>query len=382
MRRDLFTEDHEAFRQLAKDFIEKEVVPDYPLWEKAGRMPRAAFEKLGNLGMMGMAIPEEYGGSGQSDYRYNVVLQEESARALVTLSTVRTQLEVILPYFLHYANTEQRQRWFPGLAAGTLLTAVAMTEPGTGSDLAGVKTTAVRDGDSYIVNGAKTFITGGMQADLVIVVARTSTDPENRRKGLSLLVVEDGMAGFTRGRELDKMGCKVQDTAELSFVDVRVPAANLLGSEGEAFSYLGHNLAQERLTVAVGSVAQARSAISAAIAYTKDRKAFGTPVASFQNTKFELAACSTEVEAAQAMLDRAVSLHVEAELSGADAARVKLFCTEMQARVVDRCLQLFGGYGYMMEYPIARLYTDARVARIYAGTSEVMKVIIAKSLGL
>ncbi|CAN5579140.1 acyl-CoA dehydrogenase family protein [soil metagenome] len=382
MRRDLFTEDHEAFRQLAKDFIDKEVVPDYPLWEKAGRMPRTAFEKLGNLGMMGMAIPEEYGGSGQPDYRYNVVLQEESARALVTLSTVRTQLEVILPYFLHYANEEQRQRWFPGLAAGTLLTAVAMTEPGTGSDLAGVKTTAVRDGDSYVVNGAKTFITGGMQSDLVIVVARTSTDPENRRKGLSLLVVEDGMPGFTRGRELDKMGCKVQDTAELSFVDVRVPATNLLGDEGEAFRYLGHNLAQERLTVAVGSVAQARSAITAAIGYTKDRKAFGTPVSSFQNTKFELAACSTEVEAAQAMLDRAVGLHVDGELSGADAARVKLFCTEMQARVVDRCLQLFGGYGYMMEYPIARLYTDARVARIYAGTSEVMKVIIAKSLGL
>jgi acyl-CoA dehydrogenase len=382
MRRDLFTEDHEAFRQLAKDFIDKEVVPDYPLWEKAGRMPRTAFEKLGNLGMMGMAIPEEYGGSGQPDYRYNVVLQEEAARALVTLSTVRTQLEVILPYFLHYANEEQRQRWFPGLAAGTLLTAVAMTEPGTGSDLAGVKTTAVRDGDSYVVNGAKTFITGGMQSDLVIVVARTSTDPENRRKGLSLLVVEDGMPGFTRGRELDKMGCKVQDTAELSFVDVRVPATNLLGDEGEAFRYLGHNLAQERLTVAVGSVAQARSAITAAIGYTKDRKAFGTPVSSFQNTKFELAACSTEVEAAQAMLDRAVALHVDGELSGADAARVKLFCTEMQARVVDRCLQLFGGYGYMMEYPIARLYTDARVARIYAGTSEVMKVIIAKSLGL
>jgi acyl-CoA dehydrogenase len=382
VRRDLFTEDHEAFRQLAKDFIEKEVVPDYPLWEKAGRMPREAFEKLGNLGMMGMAIPEEYGGSGQPDYRYNVVLQEEAARALVTLSTVRTQLEVILPYFLHYANDEQRKRWFPGLAAGTLLTAVAMTEPGTGSDLAGVKTTAVRDGDTYVVNGAKTFITGGMQSDLTIVVARTSTDPENRRRGLSLLVVEEGMAGFTRGRELDKMGCKVQDTAELSFVDVRVPAANLLGEEGEAFKYLGHNLAQERLTVAVGSVAQARSAIDAAIGYTKDRKAFGTPVASFQNTKFELAACSTDVEAAQAMLDRAVALHVEGELSGADAARVKLFCTEVQARVVDRCLQLFGGYGYMMEYPIARLYTDARVARIYAGTSEVMKVIIAKSLGL
>ena len=215
--------------------------------------------------------------AGMPDYRYNVVMQEEAARALVTLSTVRTQLEVILPYFLHYANAEQRDRWFPGLAAGTLLTAIAMTEPGTGSDLAGMRTTAVRDGDDYIVNGAKTFITGGMQADLVIVVARTATDPDNRRKGLTLLVVEDGMPGFTRGRELEKMGCKVQDTAELSFVDVRVPAANVLGEEGEAFGYLGHNLPQERLTVAVGSVSQARSAIAAAIDYTKNRKAFGTP---------------------------------------------------------------------------------------------------------
>ncbi|KGI69174.1 acyl-CoA dehydrogenase family protein [Mycolicibacterium rufum] len=385
MRRDLFTEDHEAFRELARDFVEKEVVPHYPQWEKGGRMPREVFEQMGALGMLGVAIPEEYGGGGVPDYRYNVVLQEEAARALVTLSTVRTQLEVILPYFLHYANAEQRARWFPGLAAGTLLTAIAMTEPGTGSDLAGMRTTAVRDGSGngdFIVNGAKTFITGGMQADLVIVVARTSTDPDNRRKGLTLLVVEDGMDGFTRGRELEKMGCKVQDTAELSFVDVRVPAANVLGEVDEAFGYLGHNLAQERLTVAVGSVAQARSAIAAAIDYTQNRTAFGTPVASFQNTKFELAACSTEVEAAQAMLDRAVALHVEEELSGADAARVKLFCTEVQQRVVDRCLQLFGGYGYMTEYPIARLYTDARVARIYAGTSEVMKVIIAKSLGL
>ncbi len=327
MRRTLFTEDHEAFRELARDFIEKEVVPAYPQWEKAGRMPREAFAKLGETGIMGITLPEEYGGGGQHDYRYNVVLQEEAARALVTLSTVRTQLEVILPYFLHYANDEQRQRWFPGLAAGTLLTAVAMTEPGTGSDLAGVRTTARLEGDEYILNGAKTFITGGMQADLVIVVARTSTDPDNRRKGLTLLVVEDGMAGFERGRELEKMGCKVQDTAELSFTDVRVPIANRLGEEGEAFSYLGHNLAQERLTVAVGSVAQARSAIGAAIEYTKTRKAFGTPVASFQNTKFELAACSTEVEAAQAMLDAAVAEHVTGDLSGADAARVKLFCT-------------------------------------------------------
>jgi len=382
MRRDLFTQDHEAFRELARDFIEKHVVPEYPKWEKAGRMPREVFAHLGSLGMLGVAIPEEYGGGGTDDYRYNVVLQEEAARALVTLSTVRTQLEVILPYFLHYTNDEQRARWFPGMAAGTLLTAIAMTEPGTGSDLAGMRTTAVRDGEDYILNGAKTFITGGIQADLVIVVARTSTDPDNRRAGLTLLVVEDGMPGFERGRELDKMGCKVQDTAELSFTDVRVPVANRLGEEGEAFRYLGHNLAQERLTVAVGSVAQARSALAATIDYVKGRNVFGSPVASFQNTKFELAAVSTEIEAAQCLLDKAVAEHVEGVLSAADAARTKLFCTEMQARVIDRCLQLFGGYGYMMEYPIARLYTDARVARIYAGTSEVMKMIIAKSLGL
>jgi acyl-CoA dehydrogenase len=367
---------------LARDFIEKKIVPEYAAWEKAGRMPREIFAQLGALGLLGIAIPEEFGGAGLRDYRYNVILQEEAARALVTLSTVRTQLDVILPYFLEYANDEQRRRWFPGLADGTLLSAIAMTEPGTGSDLAGVATTAVRDGDAYVLNGAKTFITGGLLADLVIVVARTSTDPDNRRAGLSLLVVENGMAGFERGRVLDKMGCKVQDTVELSFDDVRVPVANLLGREGEAFSYLGSNLPQERMTVAVGSIAQARAAVTTTIEYVKERKAFGKPVASFQNTKFELAAMSAEIEAGQAMIDRAVLDLVDGELSGPDAARVKLFCTEVQARVVDRCLQLFGGYGYMTEYPIARLYTDARVARIYAGTSEVMKVIIAKSLGL
>ncbi|MEV6658205.1 acyl-CoA dehydrogenase family protein [Nocardia fluminea] len=382
MRRDIYTEDHEAFRGLAREFIDKEIAPHYAEWEKAGQMPREVFEKLGALGILGVAVPPEYGGAGLRDYRYNAVLQEEAARALVTLSTVRTQLDVILPYFLEYADEWQRERWFPGLADGTLLTAIAMTEPGTGSDLAGMRTYAVRDGEDYLLSGAKTFITGGLLADLVIVVARTSTDPGNRRAGLTLLVVEDGMPGFERGRVLDKMGCKVQDTVELSFDAVRVPVANRLGAEGEAFGYLGNNLSQERMTVAVGSVAQARAAIAATIDYVKERKAFGTPVASFQNTKFELAAMSAEVEAAQAMVDRAVLDLVEGELSGADAARVKLFTTETQGRVVDRCLQLFGGYGYMSEYPIARLYTDARVARIYAGTSEVMKVIIAKSLGL
>ncbi|MFG3618740.1 acyl-CoA dehydrogenase family protein [Nocardia sp. NPDC047654] len=382
MRRELFTADHEAFRQLVRDFVEKRIVPDYSVWEKDGRMPREIFTEMGELGLLGFAVPEEHGGAGIRDYRYNVILQEEAARALVTLGTVRTQLDVILPYLLEYADAAQRRRWFPGLASGQSLTAIAMTEPGTGSDLAGMRTSAVRDGDDYVLNGAKTFITGGLLADLVIVVARTSTDPDNRRAGLTLLVVEDGMPGFTRGRMLEKMGCKVQDTMELSFHDVRVPVANRLGAEGAAFGYLGHNLPQERLTVAVGSVAQARAAITATVDYTKQRKAFGTPVASFQNTKFELAAMSAEVEAAQTMVDRAVLDLVEGVLSGADAARVKLFCTEVQARVVDRCLQLFGGYGYMMEYPIARLYTDARVARIYAGTSEVMKMIVARDLGL
>ncbi|WP_327100708.1 acyl-CoA dehydrogenase family protein [Nocardia vinacea] len=382
MRRDIFTPDHEAFRQLAREFIDKEVVPHYPDWERAGQMPREIFERMGELGLLGTAIPEEYGGGGMRDYRFNAVLQEEAYRALVTLSTVRTQIDVILPYFLEYADAEQRDRWFPGLAGGKLLTAIAMTEPGTGSDLAGVRTTAVRDGEEYILNGAKTFITGGLLADLVIVVARTSSDPDNRRAGLSLIVVESGRAGFTKGRVLDKLGCKVQDTVELAFDNVRVPVANRLGAEGQAFAYLGHNLAQERITVAVGSVAQARSAITATIEYVQQRKVFGQPVAAYQNTKFELAALSTEVEAAQTMVDRAVLELVEGQLSGADAARVKLFCTEVQARVVDRCLQLFGGYGYMTEYPIARLYADARVARIYAGTSEVMKMIIAKSLGL
>ncbi|MEV0711964.1 MULTISPECIES: acyl-CoA dehydrogenase family protein [Nocardia] len=382
MRRDLFTEDHEAFRQLVRGFIEKQIAPNYAQWEKDGQMPREIFREMGGLGILGFALPEEYGGGGSRDYRYNVILQEEAARALVTLGTVRTQLDVILPYFLEYADAAQRERWFPGMVNGDLLTAVAMTEPGTGSDLAGMRSTAVRDGDHYILNGAKTFITGGLLADLVIVVARTSTDPDNRRAGLTLLVVEGGMPGFTRGRMLEKMGCKVQDTMELSFEDVRVPVENRLGEEGAAFGYLGHNLPQERMTVAVGSVAQARAAINATIEYTRERKAFGTPVSSFQNTKFELAAMSAEVEAAQTMIDRAVADLVDGELSGADAARTKLFCTEVQARVVDRCLQLFGGYGYMMEYPIARLYTDARVARIYAGTSEVMKMIIARDLGV
>ncbi|WP_163506518.1 acyl-CoA dehydrogenase family protein [Fodinicola acaciae] len=382
MRRTLFNQDHEDFRMLVREFLAREVEPVYERWRRAGLVPRELFTELGKLGIIGTAIPETYGGGGQDDYRFNVVIQEETARAGVTLGGLRTHLDVVLPYFLSLANEEQRDRWFARLARGELYTAIAMSEPGAGSDLAGITTKAVRAGDHFVLNGAKTFITGGQHADLVIAVARTGTDPDNRRSGLSLLVVEKGMHGYTVGRKLEKLGLTVQDTVELSFTDVRVPAANLLGDEGAAFTHLTSNLAQERLAIAVGAVAQARAAVDQTIAYVRDRRVFGKPVADFQNTKFELAAMATELAAGQAMLDAAVAAHVNRELSAVDAAKTKLFCTEMQGRVVDCCLQLHGGYGYILEYPIARLYADARVSRIYGGTSEVMKTIISKSLGL
>ncbi|WP_319447715.1 MULTISPECIES: acyl-CoA dehydrogenase family protein [unclassified Mycobacterium] len=382
MRRTLFGEEHAAFRDSLRTYLARKVVPAYPNWLAQERVPRSFFAEIAQLGVQGMAFDAAYGGAGIHDYRYNVVVQEEAARAQVTLGTLRTQTDVIAPYFLEYCNAEQRDRWFPGLVSGELLTAIAMTEPGTGSDLAGVRTRAVRDGDSYVINGAKTFITGGGLADLVIVLARTGDASEDRRAGMSLIVVEAGTPGFEKGRHLPKLGLQVQDTVELSFTDVRVPVANRLGEEDVAFSYLGHNLAQERLAIAVGAMAQARSAVELTVEYVSNRELFGTTVAHFQNTKFELASMSAEVEAAQTMIDRAVLDLVDGELGQADAARTKLFVTEMQGRVVDRCLQLFGGYGYITDLPIARLYADARVSRIYGGTSEVMKTIIAKSLGL
>ena len=367
---------------MVRNYLEREVVPVYPQWEEAGIVPKEFFKHFGTTGVMGMNMPEEYGGGGQTDYTYNVVLQEETARLCVTLGPLRTHLDVILPYFRRYANAEQQSRWFPKISTGEFLTAIAMSEPDAGSDLAGVRTSAERDGDEYVINGAKTFITGGHLADLVIVLARTRTNPDDRRDGLTLIVVEDGMPGFLKGRKLKKMGLLAQDTAELSFSDVRVPVANRLGEENAAFSYLAHNLPQERLAIAVGSVAQSRSALNLALEYVKNRVIFGKPVSDFQNTKFELASVVADVEAAEATLDRAVTKLVEGDLDPVDAAKVKLFCTEIQGRIVDRCLQLFGGYGYMSEYPISRLYADARVSRIYGGTSEVMKLIISKSLNL
>ena len=382
MRRRLYEPEHEEFRQLVRKVIEREVTPFHDQWRADGIVPRDLFRTLGAVGVMGFAVPEEFGGGGTGDYRYNVVVQEEAARAVVTLGGLRTHLDIVVPYFLALADTAQRARWFPGLATGELYTAIAMSEPGVGSDLAGISTTARRDGRHYIVDGAKTFITGGELADLVVVVVRTGRDPADRRAGLSLLVVEKGTPGFTVGRRLHKIGLATQDTVELAFDAVRVPAANLLGEEGSGFAALTRNLAQERLAIAVGSVAQATTAHEQTVRYVRDRTVFGRPLGQFQNTKFELAAMAAELEAGQALLDAAVLAHLDGELTPADAAKVKLFCTEMQGRVVDRCLQLHGGYGYVTEYPIARMYADARVTRIYGGTSEVLKTIISKSLGL
>jgi acyl-CoA dehydrogenase len=382
VRRTLFTDEHEDFRRMFRDFLAKEVVPEFPKWLENELVPRQFFRLLGDLGVMGMNISEEYGGSGDADFAYNYVISEETAAAYVHLGPLRCHMDIVMPYFRSYATEEQRERWFPQIASGDALTAIAMTEPGTGSDLAGIRTSAVKDGDEYVINGSKTFITGGIAANLIIVVARTSTDPENRRQGLSLLVVEDGMSGFERGRKLKKIGLPVQDTAELSFQDVRVPASNLLGSEGDAFTHLTQNLAGERLSIAVASITAAQAALATTVDYVKTREVFNQPLHRFQNTKFELASVATEVEVSQVVVDKAVSEFVQGQLTVVDAAKTKLHCTEMQGRVVDRCLQLFGGYGYMLEYPIARLYADARVSRVYGGTNEVLKIIISKSLGL
>ncbi len=382
MQRTIFTEDHDAFRDSVRQFIAKEITPNMPEWEEAGCIPRDFYYKTAEIGINGLQVPEQYGGGGIDSFLFNTVVYEEIGYAAASLGGFQVHLNTVLPYFLEYANEEQRQRWFPGFADGSLVSSIAMTEPGIGSDLAGVATTAVRDGDHYVLNGNKTFITGGIGADLVIVVARTSKDETNRRNGLSLIVVERDMAGFLRGRNLHKIGIKSSDTAELTFDNVRVPVANLLGEEGKAFGMLGHNLPQERLSIAITGVATATAAVNLAIEYAQERQVFGKPLSSFQNTKFVLAECATELQAGQSMLDQALIALDNGTLTPADAAKVKLFCTEMQARVIDKCLQVHGGYGYMTEYPIARLYADARVTRIYGGTSEVMKSVISKSLGI
>ncbi|WP_277453209.1 acyl-CoA dehydrogenase family protein [Janibacter sp. DB-40] len=383
MRRTVYTEDHESFRSAVRTFVDREVSPHFEQWEQEGLPDKEVYRKAAEVGFIGQQIPEEYGGQGEGSYKYNAVFIEETIAADVNLGSMRVHSEVCLPYLLHLTNDEQKARWLPEVAAGRMVLAIAMTEPGTGSDLAGIATTAVRDGDSYVLNGGKTFITGGRNADRVLVVCRTSAAGESdRRGGLSILVVDTSTEGFAVGRTLDKLGLHAQDTVELSFSDVRVPAEDLLGEEGRAFEYLSHNLPQERLTIAVGATAAATRAIQLATAYANERTIFGKALATFQNTKFVLAECAADVAAAQAMVDQALEAHDRGELDAVDAAKLKLFTTEVQARVVDKCLQIHGGYGYITEYPIARLYADARISRIYGGTSEVMKTIIAKSLDL
>jgi alkylation response protein AidB-like acyl-CoA dehydrogenase len=380
--RTLFDDEHQAFRESFAAWVAKEVAPCFPEWERQALTPREMFTSAGKYGFVGMAIPEQYGGGGTRDFRFNVIIAEEFARAGIGGSGLGLTLhnDVCIPYFLEYCNDEQAERWMPGIASGELITAIAMTEPGTGSDLAGIATTAIRDGDEYVLNGSKTFITNGINSDLVIVVAKT--DPAQRHTGMSLLVVERGMPGFERGRKLEKLGMHSQDTAELFFDDCRVPVANRLGDEGKAFSYLSFNLAQERLSIANQGVASARAALEWTVDYVKERTAFGTTIGSFQNTKFVLAQVKTDVDVAQAFIDQCVLALNAGTLGAAEAAEAKLHCTELQKRSIDECLQLFGGYGYMVEYPIARAYADARITSIYGGTSEVMKTIIAKTLGL
>jgi acyl-CoA dehydrogenase len=385
MRRTVFNEDHEAFRQVLRDFIEAEVTPHYQEWYDAGIVPRDFYYKLAELGLFGIEVPEEYGGAGIKSFKYSAIETEELARAGVSFGGSGVHVALCLPYLLNIGTEEQKKRWLPRFISGEMMFAIAMTEPGTGSDLAGMKTTAKlsADGSHYVLNGAKTFITGGVHADRVIVCARTAPAKEDdRRFGISLLVVDTKLPGYTVGRKLDKLGLRVSDTAELAFADVKVPAEDLLGEENRGFSYLGKNLPQERLSIAYGAYSQAAAAVEFAKKYTQERNIFGKPVASFQNTKFELAACKAEVDAAQAVADRALEAHDVGELTPAEAASAKLFCTEVASRVIDRCLQLHGGYGYINEYPIARLYADNRVNRIYGGTSEVMKTIIAKDMGL
>ena len=381
MDRKHYDDDHLAFGEAFRAFAEKEIVPNFLEWERAGISPREVFAAAGRSGFLGMAVPEQHGGGGVDDFRFNQILDEQIAATGIGGTGLGLSLhnDICLPYFLSFTTDEQKQRWLPGIASGELITAVAMTEPGAGSDLAGIRTSAKRDGDHYVVNGSKTFITNGINADLVITAVRTGDD---RHKGVSLLVLERGMAGFERGRNLDKLGLHSQDTAELSFTDVRVPAENLLGEEGNGFGQLTEKLPQERLSIAICGVAEARAAFDETVRYVNDRKAFGTSVGSFQNTKFVLAELITEIDIAQAYLDRCVDRLNTRELSAADASKAKWWCTELQGRAIDKCLQLHGGYGYMTEYPISRRYADARITRIYGGTTEIMKSVVSKSIGL
>jgi alkylation response protein AidB-like acyl-CoA dehydrogenase len=379
-QRTLFEPEHELFREAYRAFLDRHVAPYHEQWEHDKIVDRGVWLEAGKQGFLGMAVPEEYGGGGNPDFRYNVILTEETTAGRYSGIGFGLHNDVVAPYLLRLANDEQKERWLPKFCTGELITAIAMTEPGTGSDLQGIKTRAVRDGDDWVLNGSKTFITNGINADLVIVVART--DPDKGALGFSLLVVERGMAGFERGRKLDKIGLDAQDTAELSFENVRVPSANLLGEEGQGFVYLMQNLPQERLSIAIMAAAAMEAVLESTLDYTKDRKAFGKPIGSFQNSRFVLAELATEATAVRIMVDEFIRLHLDEKLTAEQAAMAKWYSTEAQVRLIDRCLQLHGGYGYMREYGIARAFLDSRVQTIYGGTTEIMKEIIGRTLGV
>jgi alkylation response protein AidB-like acyl-CoA dehydrogenase len=382
MRRTLYDHTHELFRDSFRTFVAKEITPNVPQWEAAGIVDKTMFRAAGEAGFLGFAVPEQYGGGGTTDFRFNAIISEEIAKAGVygASACIGLHNDVCLSYFLSATNDQQKARWLPGLCTGEIMPAIAMTEPGAGSDLAAIRTTAIRHGDHYVLNGAKTFITNGFNADLFIVACKT--DPTLRHRGMSPLVVEADAPGFARGRNLDKIGMHAQDTAELSFSDVQVPTANLLGEEGTGFLQLVAKLPQERLSISVNAVSQAEVALELTLAYVKDRKAFGQPIGSFQHNRFTMAEMRTELDIARIYVDRQVEALNAKELSAEDAAKGKWWTTELQWRVLDQCLQLHGGYGYMEEYPIARAWRDGRVQRIYGGTNEIMKEIVGRSLGL
>ena len=377
-----FDETHQLFREGFAAFLEKEMVPHNETWEEAGIVDRELFRTAGAAGYLGMDVPEEHGGGGSNDFRYNAIMMEEAARLGVTSAYTGISLhnEVCVPYFLEGCDEEQKARWLPGICDGSLVLAVAMTEPTMGSDLASMKTTAVRDGDDYVINGSKTFISSAFNCDLVIVACKT--DPTQRHRGMSLIVVEADRPGFERGRNLDKVGQHSADTGELFFSDLRVPVANLLGEEGSGFTQLVTKLPRERLGIAMGAVAQAEAAFQLGLTYAKEREAFGQPIGSFQHNRFQLAEMRTEIDIARVFVDRQLQALNEKTLSAETAAEAKWWTTELCKRVVDTCVQLHGGYGYMEEYPIARMFRDTRIMTIYGGTTEIMKEIIGRSLGV
>ena len=380
MRRTVFETEHDQLRETTRQFIEREIAPRAEQWEREGQVDRSAYLAAGKYGLIGFNLPEEFGGGGIEDFRFNAVIVEELAKFGSATPALSLQNDVVGPYMAKLTNDEQKQRWLPGFASGELIGAIAMSEPGAGSDLAGIKTSAVLDGDHWVLSGSKTFISAGINSDLVIVVTRT--DPNGGHKGFTLLVVERGMAGFERGRKLDKMGQRAQDTAELHFDDVRVPVENVLGEVNKGFYHLMHNLPSERLSIAIGAIAGARQVFTDTLQYTKDRKAFGQPIGTFQHNRFVLAEMSTELDIAEQFIDRCLAAVVAGELTAVDAAKAKWWTTELAKRVIDHCVQLHGGYGYMNEYPVARAYVDSRIQTIFGGTTEIMKDIIGRDMGL